>query len=1199
MKIVKLRALNINSLKGETQIDLLSFLEGSSLFAIIGETGSGKSTLLDVISCALYGKTSRLENPSELMSRGTGEASCEVEFEIAGERYRSLWSVKRARGRAEGRLQQPKMELSYALTGEIIESKKSLVPKKIEELTGLDFGRFTQSMMLSQGDFDAFLKAPEKDRSALLEKMTGTRIYSEISRMAYEEYIESKSEVESLEQELELIDTLSAEDLGELEQEIQKKTIELAELEKRSSTAQKLYEWKKELTKLEKSFAERSAKLQSARERKEKAREDFERVALAKRAAIVDKEFRSVRRESEEFSKKTAESKKIAQEIERLKVESKKAAEAYGRARDDLNMAKELHDSQKVKLQKAREVRTKMDEKKLAMERLEKESKRKSSEIATLQKDFEGVSTRREDLRKKMESLQEYLREHSEDARLPSELPLISKLTESYRKLTGEKGKDEKSFAEKKREFLKLETKLKRSRRELESETKSFAKLSEDYETVAGSLERMQKDESSMHRKRSEITELQSRLKRYRDTLLDIEKESAAERGMADRIVSGQEFSRSLAERHRELTEHIGTLEAKEKQELLIQKYEEDRERLEAGEPCYLCGSTEHPYVVHGISLQGDTKEKLSEKKRELEKLAGEISKNEKEYSGVKALHDASLSEIEKLRESAVSDEVYFSRVGFVPDDESEMDLREHLREIEKFFDKLSAKREESARLLKLRDEARAELERQRTGLNDIEKSYELTDAAMKDLSERIAAVSAEIEGLRSDIEKNMERYGTLFDEKSLDMQFDALKKRSERYLKYLESIERMKSDLQKLSEESARVEAGLSSAAGESLGIDEKMRELKSQRQELERELAQTIDREDFDGENLDSYEKRIDRELANRGKVERSASERLSSIETSLREKGERQKSLLAETGEIAGKLEEFKRLYGERLAEENFVDEDEFLSARMEERELQRLDKLCSQIEDVYRKADTLFVEVSDALTKQRSEALTAESEEKLESVVEEMKERAKSLQRDLGASMQRLETHKKNEKRFEERMKRLQVKKEELSLRTKLSELIGSADGAKFSKFAQGITLERLVYLANLHLEMLSDRYLIVRRRDDRHLLEMDILDKYQGDEIRPVSTLSGGESFLVSLSLALGLSELASRRISIDSLFLDEGFGTLDRETLETALSALSTLESRGKMIGVISHVEALKEWIPLQIRVEKQGGGSSRVVLVH
>ncbi len=108
-----------------------------------------------------------------------------------------------------------------------------------------------------------------------------------------------------------------------------------------------------------------------------------------------------------------------------------------------------------------------------------------------------------------------------------------------------------------------------------------------------------------------------------------------------------------------------------------------------------------------------------------------------------------------------------------------------------------------------------------------------------------------------------------------------------------------------------------------------------------------------------------------------------------------------------------------------------------------------------------------------------------------------------------------------------------------------------------------------------------------------------MDSWQGDVTRDTRTLSGGESFLVSLALALALSDLVSHKVSIDSLFLDEGFGTLDGETLETALAALDTLNARGKMIGIISHVEALKERIPTQIRVDKGGGvGHSRLHIV-
>ena len=153
---------------------------------------------------------------------------------------------------------------------------------------------------------------------------------------------------------------------------------------------------------------------------------------------------------------------------------------------------------------------------------------------------------------------------------------------------------------------------------------------------------------------------------------------------------------------------------------------------------------------------------------------------------------------------------------------------------------------------------------------------------------------------------------------------------------------------------------------------------------------------------------------------------------------------------------------------------------------------------------------------------------------------------------------------------------------------LNSLIGSADGAKYRKFAQGLTLDHLVHLANQQLQRLHGRYQLARRGSGE--LELEVVDTWQGDVARDCKTLSGGESFLVSLALALALSDLVSHKTSIDSLFLDEGFGTLDGETLEVALDALDALNASGKMIGVISHVEALKERIPVQLKVHKGVG---------
>jgi exonuclease SbcC len=158
---------------------------------------------------------------------------------------------------------------------------------------------------------------------------------------------------------------------------------------------------------------------------------------------------------------------------------------------------------------------------------------------------------------------------------------------------------------------------------------------------------------------------------------------------------------------------------------------------------------------------------------------------------------------------------------------------------------------------------------------------------------------------------------------------------------------------------------------------------------------------------------------------------------------------------------------------------------------------------------------------------------------------------------------------------------------------MRELIGSHDGKKFRIFAQGLTLEVLLDHANQHLLALAPRYRL--ERAPGHDLDIQVLDRDMGDEVRSVHSLSGGESFLASLALALGLASLAADTTRIDSLFIDEGFGSLDPDTLDLALSALDALQAQGRIVGLISHVPALVERIGVQVRVEREGGGRSRV----
>ena len=161
-------------------------------------------------------------------------------------------------------------------------------------------------------------------------------------------------------------------------------------------------------------------------------------------------------------------------------------------------------------------------------------------------------------------------------------------------------------------------------------------------------------------------------------------------------------------------------------------------------------------------------------------------------------------------------------------------------------------------------------------------------------------------------------------------------------------------------------------------------------------------------------------------------------------------------------------------------------------------------------------------------------------------------------------------------------------------SQLSELIGSSDGKKFRNFAQQLTLDILLGYANRHLESLARRYRLVRITDSLGLM---VVDQEMGDEVRSVHSLSGGESFLVSLGLALGLASLSSHRVRVESLFIDEGFGSLDAESLNVAMEALDNLQALGRKVGVISHVQEMTERIGTRIQVRRQAGGLSKVMI--
>lgn len=272
--------------------------------------------------------------------------------------------------------------------------------------------------------------------------------------------------------------------------------------------------------------------------------------------------------------------------------------------------------------------------------------------------------------------------------------------------------------------------------------------------------------------------------------------------------------------------------------------------------------------------------------------------------------------------------------------------------------------------------------------------------------------------------------------------------------------------------------------------------------------------------------------------------------------------------------------------------FADQQTFLAALMDEQTLAQLEQLKQNLENQRRQAQTLATQAAEALAQHQQHqpdgldlTLTAEQiQQELAQTNQKLRENTTHQ----GEIRQQLKQDADNRQQQQTLMQQITQTTQQVEDWGYLNSLIGSKEGDKFRKFAQGLTLDNLVHLANQQLTRLHGRYLLQRKASEA--LEVEVVDTWQADAVRDTRTLSGGESFLVSLALALALSDLVSHKTRIDSLFLDEGFGTLDSETLDTALDALDALNASGKTIGVISHVEAMKERIPVQIKVKKING---------
>lgn len=277
---------------------------------------------------------------------------------------------------------------------------------------------------------------------------------------------------------------------------------------------------------------------------------------------------------------------------------------------------------------------------------------------------------------------------------------------------------------------------------------------------------------------------------------------------------------------------------------------------------------------------------------------------------------------------------------------------------------------------------------------------------------------------------------------------------------------------------------------------------------------------------------------------------------------------------------------------------ADEAEAAVAKREKELNLALEKARKEVEAVHNRLSGLQGEMKQialAIGELQEQYKKIESPELLPEIIKKQQEENLNIERALSTMEARLLQQAKNKLTVEQIAKELAEKQTVAERWAKLNKLIGSADGAKFKVIAQSYTLNLLLLHANQHLSYLSKRYKLQQVPDT---LALQVIDCDMCDEIRTVYSLSGGESFLISLALALGLSSLSSNNLKVESLFIDEGFGSLDAESLRTAMEALEQLQMQGRKIGVISHVQEMSERISVQVQVHKKVNGKSVLTVV-
>ncbi|WP_432669525.1 AAA family ATPase [Pseudomonas umsongensis] len=1208
MKILAIRLKNLASLAGPFEIDFTAEpLASAGLFAITGPTGAGKSTLLDALCLALFGAVPRLNNtgrdakvpdvdgeigtgdPRTLLRRGTGEGYAEVDFVgIDGRRYRARWEANRAREKAGGKLQVSRQSLRDLDQDQLLASQKGEYKTQLEAALGLNFEQFTRAVLLAQSEFSAFLKADDNDRSELLEKLTDTALYTRLGRRAFDKTKEAREAHKLLQDQASGVTPLAPEARAELDerfhaaqQQLKLQQAQLKQLELQDA-------WLKELRRLHDAQLAAAEQLHSARHTWESLA--GERLKLTRLEQLAPQRHQFARK-AEVDSLLTPLAEQIAQHTRQHGELSERQAlleQQLGATRIALGEAQQRHTECAPLLRQAFEEQSTLA--RLAKDVTLGAEARQAAEQACTQGQ-QAIQTLHEQQSRATEHLQRMAAELAQSAHLAplsdawnayrdrlQQLMLIgNRLNKGQAELANLEQNAERTaqaFAAQKQQ---LEVLFKEAGAEPDAVAEQIGilgSLLQDNRKQLRAIEdltRLWDSQQDLDKRGAELQQRQVAAQQERERLTQDGVKAKAELAVAEQTLT---VTRDLLERQR-LARSASV--------------EELRAQLQDDQPCPVCGSQEHPYHQpeallqslgrHDESEQATAQKAVDQLKEKLTELRAEVGGLIAQQKELLQQQDQLATQQQALAPSLQAHPLATTLLNQDADkrgawlSQQNSQLNQSITQDEQRQTALLTLQQDAARLTQqLRH---AETAHQSAAQHLDNQRRELGNDRQR-LDEELSAFASllpgdTLEALRTEPAATFMQLDRQIAERlaQLDQQKEELAEQQQRQQQLEKEQDRQQTRVQQLQIAEQRFNA------------------LAAQQQASQQALGQLLGSHG----SAEQWQQQLEQDVEQARNAETTTATELQNLLTQqvriaaeLKAQQERLHTLESESHELSGKIAEWRARHPE-LDDGGLED-----LLQVDDAHVSELRQRLQHNEKAIEQANVLLQERDKRLLDHKAQHIGDLDDEQLANALTE-------LQNQFTVSEQRCAELRAEQAEDQRRQNANQALAQQIADAyteyqrwARLNALIGSATGDTFRKIAQAYNLDLLVHHANVQLRQLVRRY---RLKRGGSMLGLLVMDTEMGDELRSVHSLSGGETFLVSLALALGLASMASSTLKIESLFIDEGFGSLDPESLQLAMDALDGLQAQGRKVAVISHVQEMHERIPVQIQVRRQGNGLS------